>query len=130
MEKRTWIKNVLSLFHDGSTRWTKKSFCTHRLGSILRMAEASAKRRIYGILSLARVLKDCVLSTAWPKSTICLPIELLGSSLPFSIKPFGRCSEILVDQFLSVRPSYLLPHVHVKTWTTFAGVLNRSNVHT
>ena len=57
------------------------------------------KKRSCGLLSLARILKDCVLSTAWPKSKICLLIELLGSLLliksneyvfGLDIKPLNR----------------------------------------
>ena len=60
-----------------------------RLSSLLRMAEASEKRRIWRVLSLARILEDWVLSIAWPKSKIYLPIELLGSLLHQEQGVFG-----------------------------------------
>ena len=77
------------------------------------MVDASTKRSNLVFLALVITLNAFVLSIVCPESMICLPIVLLGSLGPFSVKFVGGCLEILVDKIRSVRHTYLLPHVHV-----------------
>ena len=98
--------------YQGRAKSTTNSFCTQRSLLILRISDASSKRSNWGFFIRAIILKDLFLSTTCPESNICLPIALVGSSDPLSIRCFGRCSEILMDNIRSVRPMYVLPHIH------------------